>query len=176
MVPLLYMQMLFTQLQTLDTRGVRLIHLRLQVSETLCTQCGVNCLPSPCLVTTPCIDVACAWSCDWCRSVSMCWALSMCTYMPVSLRTHILHVVWEIPVICERESIGQAYCLCMRGDIIAHNFHWSGIGWGHITPMATMEMCAFPSKVHCGNTNRCQTSSSSSGSQAWYLRVWALVL
>lgn len=102
------------------------------------------------LLTTLCVELA--------PSVSRC---------RVPLRTLCLHAIclpyerflWSV----EERSIGQVYCLCMWARerhcevIILHKavvFTGLGLVGRNTRPITTMEMCALPSEVHCGNTNR----------------------
>lgn len=194
--------MLVMQLQTQDTRGVRRTPLRLRVSQTpskatqndslVCTAL-LHGGRSPHLISNcvACTNTAC--SCDWYRWVSAdhaCVELSpSVSTCNVSLRMLCLHAIclpyerflWSV----REKSVGQVYCVCTCVRDTVRWWYWTQpsfpLVWdwssGRICDRSQPWKCALvPLKFIVGILMGFKTSSSSLGSQAWYLRIWALVL
>lgn len=132
-----------------------------------------------CLYTLCCM---CKHSMHACVSDTVTPSVSMWCVSQVF--TSHLPAIWKTAVCVEKTSLGQAYSLCMCEKhcevIILHKaVVFTGLDWLGRELYATNHshgnmlcLVRFIMGILMGFT----TSSSSLGSQAWYLRIWALVL
>lgn len=104
------------------------------------------------------IQLGICWPC-------MCWIGSVCEYMQcvsqdVVFTCH-LPATWEVPVKCGRQEhragllFVHVWERCREVIILDKAVIFTGLGLvgNNMWPIPTMEMCAFPSEVNCGNTN-----------------------
>lgn len=94
----------------------------------------------------------------------MCWIDAICKYAMCLSGVYMPSAChMKDSGVCGREEhIGQVYCLCMcvcERDTVRWWFNkavvFTGLGLvgKNMWPITTMELCAFPSEVHYGNTN-----------------------
>lgn len=171
----------WSETDTPDTSGKR-AHLFLWRFSAYCP-------PSPQKIITPHVRSCCMWK----RSMLVqliqfdtCWPRMcsvdlMCEYMQYISQDMHVYMPPEVLSECGRGAWGMilvhvrvVYCEVI---IVQKATVFTGLGFvvTDVWSIPTMKTCALPSDVPFTLTGFI-TSSSSSGSQAWYLRVWALVL